>query len=248
MPELVHLVGLMNRFLSVLLFLLLMSGVGWAEFPRSDPTPTQIQSVPSVEWQPQIEAPVADLLHANLEARDPFQAGQCNFQFLFGYYKKTDWGPGGPPFDYSPFAFRYGLMLTTPCDQHGCWRGNLETLLEINYSTVYGDFGSYLTGSNLLLRYNLVQQECAIVPYIQAGAGFVFTDAWKNRAQDLIGGEFEFLLRGEIGARYMLTEKCSLDAEVGYQHISNATIYQRNGGINNIGFSLGFSYFFGKLD
>ena len=44
----------------------------------------------------------------------------------------------------------------------------------------------------------------------------------------------------------MLTECFSLDVEAGYQHISNAGIATRNGGLNTLGAGIGFTYFFGK--
>jgi hypothetical protein len=64
--------------------------------------------------------------------------------------------------------------------------------------------------------------------------------------QELIGQEFEFLLRAELGLRCWLTESLSFDVEGGFQHISNAGIAVRNGGINNLGFSVGFTYSFGR--
>lgn len=238
----------MIRYVGVLVVVLLACSVAAAADP-SGATPQSPKPLTEVTWpSPADEAPLDDLLCGNLGRRDPFRAGQCTFQFMGGYYQKTGWGPGGPHFNYVPLDFRYGLVLNDPCDQHGWLRGCVEAMFDVNYSPVLRDFGNYVTGPSLLFRYNFVQQECAVVPYIQGGAGFAFTDGWKNRNQDLIGGEFEFLLRGEIGARVMLTEALSLDAEFGFQHISNGTLSERNGGINNLGFGLGFTYFFGKID
>jgi lipid A 3-O-deacylase len=234
----------MNRCLGVLLAL----SLGGSAAPAGLPTAAPPSPLLDVSWPPAAEPPLDDLLGADLQRRDPFRPGQCGFQFMGGYYQKTGWGPGGPHFNYAPFDCRYGLVLTTPCDQDGWLRGCVEALFVVNYSTVVGDFGNYVAGPSLLLRYNFVQQESAFVPYLQAGAGFGFNDAYKNLDQDLIGGRFEFLLRGEVGARVMLTEQLSLDAELGFQHISNGTLHARNGGINNLGFGLGFTYFFGKID
>lgn len=193
---------------------------------------------------------------SNLSERDPFRPGNCTYQFMVGYFPSTSVGPGGPAFDYLPIAVRFGYMLTdTICDKT-CLRGNFETLLEVNYAPVLREFGSYVTGPNLILRYNYLQPDWIIVPYLQGGAGLAFTDAYKTpgmnvlgpgTGQDLIGQELEFLLRAEIGARLMITECVSFDAEFGFQHISNATLAPRNGGVNNIGFAIGFTYFFGKI-
>lgn len=184
----------------------------------------------------------------NLGDRDPFTKGQCSFQFMAGYFPKTDFGPGGPLFDYVPIGCRVGVMACTPQDGWGCLRGNVEILLEVYGAPVVREFGNYVVGPDIIFRYNFVQPDWLFIPYIQAGAGFAFTDGWKWPApyQELIGQELEFLLRVEVGTRFMMTECLSFDAEFGLQHISNATLAPRNGGINNIGFSVGFTYFFGK--
>ncbi|MFO0877039.1 MAG: acyloxyacyl hydrolase [Gemmataceae bacterium] len=176
----------------------------------------------------------------------PFNAGGMTFQAMAGYYKKTTWGPGGPGFDYIPLAARLGYMLTSPTDDFGIFRGSIEALVEVNYAPVLEQFGSYFTGPNAILRYNFVQPECLVVPYIQGGGGFVLTDAYKDLQQELIGQEFTFFLRADVGARLMLLENISVDAEVGYQHLSNACLAPRNGGINTMGFSVGMTYYFGK--
>ena len=44
----------------------------------------------------------------------------------------------------------------------------------------------------------------------------------------------------------MVTECVSLDVEAGIQHISNAGLARHNGGINNMGGSVGFTYFYGQ--
>lgn len=233
----------MNRCLGVLLGVSLAWSAARADDPAAGPAAHTVDGA----WPSATGAPLDDLI-GGLDRRDPYRAGQCLFQFMGGYFQKTGWGPGGPAFNYVPFDFRYGLILTDPCDQHGLLRGCVEALFAVNYSPVLRDFGSYVTGPSLIFRYNFVQPECAVVPYLQAGAGFALTDGWRDKKQELIGGEFEFLLRGELGARVMLTEALSLDAEFGFQHISNGTIWLRNGGVNNLGVNLGFTYFFGKID
>lgn len=186
---------------------------------------------------------------SNLGQRYPFSCGQGALQVMGGYYRMSSLGPSGPQFDYAPFAVRVGIMASDVQFDDHWFRGCGELLLEVNGSAALGEFGTYLTGPNLILRYNFVQPDWLIIPYLQCGAGFVFTDAHQTPAsrQHLIGQAFEFLLRAEVGARWMLTECVSVDAEVGYQHISNAALAERNGGVNNLGFALGFTYFFGRV-
>ena len=56
---------------------------------------------------------------------------------------------------------------------------------------------------------------------------------------------FLFLLQVAVGVRFQVTEQWSLDVEAGLQHISNAGLARRNGGINNAGVTVGFTYTFG---
>lgn len=185
---------------------------------------------------------------SNLSERYPFSKWQCTFQAMAGYYQKTTAGPGGPAFDYVPLALRLGCICHTPCWDECFLRGCPEFLLEVNGCPVVRKFGSWVAGPNLIVRHNFVQPDWVVIPYIQGGAGLAFTDGWKTPPyyQALIGRQQEFLLRAELGARVMFTEFLSLDAEAGFQHISNAGLGKHNGGVNNLGFSLGFTYFFGK--
>jgi hypothetical protein len=191
---------------------------------------------------------VGDTHYLSLQERDPFHAWQGTFQFMGGYSKKTSAGPGGPTFDYFPLAVRIGCMCWTPSWDGCLLRGNIEMLLEANWFIVHHSFGSYVRGPCLIARYNFVQQDSLIVPYLQGGAGLAFTDAYRSppTIQRLIGQETEFLLRAEVGARFMLHDKLSVDAEFGFQHISNAGLGLHNGGVNNLNLHVGFTYFFGR--
>ena len=181
-----------------------------------------------------------------LTEQDPFSAGSLTFQAMTGYFNHTWIGPGGPALDYAPIGFRLGYILNTPESDHW-YRGCFEVLVEANASPIVRTYGTYFAGPNAFLRYNFVQPECIVVPYFQCGAGFVLNDAWRTSSliQRNIGEAFEFLLRAEWGARVMITECVSFDVEAGFQHISNAGLGRHNGGINNMGGSVGFTYFYG---
>ena len=223
-------------------------GAGWGQdLPVVEAAPGPKLYEASWPEQPRSTAEL-DSHCSNLGERDPFTAGQCDLQVMAGMYNRSGLGPGGPPFDYVPIAFRFGYMVTSPLFDQTWARGNVEALLEAQYSPVIKEFGHYIVGPDLIFRYNFVQPECPLVPYIQGGAGFVFTDGykWPSPYQRLIGEQFEFLLRAEFGIRFMVTECVSLDAEAGFQHISNARLAPRNAGVNNVGVTVGLTYFFGK--
>ena len=85
-------------------------------------------------------------------------------------------GPHGPNIDYCPQTFRLGVMCNDP---HPDWKwcpGVFEVLLEANYSAIATTNGNYFAGPNAILRYNFVSPQCAVVPYLQGGAGFVLND------------------------------------------------------------------------
>jgi hypothetical protein len=192
-----------------------------------------------------------------LADRDPFSAGTITFQVLSGYFSHTALGPSpirnnpgkgneGFYIDYIPQVLRVSVMCNDP---HPDWKwcsGVFEMNLEMDTAPIVRTFGHYFAGPNTFIRYNFVHPDCILVPYIQGGAGFVFNDAWQNHEQRLIGEFFEFLLRAEVGVRVMITENFALNIEGGFQHISNADLASRNGGINNLGGMIGFTWFYGK--
>jgi hypothetical protein len=173
-------------------------------------------------------------------------AQDLTFQFLSGFYPRAHLGAHGPAVNYLPQDLRIGLGCEAMCPDCLPGRGVAEVLLAAVYAPVVTRIGSYITGPCAIVRYNFLPREGPAVPYLQGGAGIVFNDAWKDRVQLQVGEEFEFLLRAELGVRFVLLERLSLDVEGGLQHISNAGIDRRNGGLNNVGFAFGFTYFFPK--
>jgi lipid A 3-O-deacylase len=239
----------------VLTFALTLGMAGWHWTSECRAEPESPPPAPLVTAHPIYEGTMPGVMGSatpepacqSLDERDPFHAGSLTFQTLVGSSSKAGVGAHGPAFDYTPFAFRFGYILDTPCGEDYL-RGCVEVLVEANYSHIIRPYGTYFTGPNVITRYNFVQSECAIVPYIQCGAGFLFNDVWKTPSaqQALVGENLEFLLRAEVGFRYMITDCFSLDVEGGFQHISNAGLALHNGGINNVGGSVGFTYFYGR--
>jgi hypothetical protein len=183
--------------------------------------------------------------------RDPFSAGAISFEFMTGYFPRAGVGPhtgflDNPADNYLPQALRAGLMCNDPHPDRKVLAGVFEMLLEYDYAPIVRTFGNYFTGPSFLLRYNYGWPNRAFVPYSQFGAGLVFTDAWKDPAQRVIGQELEFLLRAEVGVHIMITDNWSFNIEGGYQHISNADLAKRNNGLNSFGGSVGFTRDFGK--
>jgi hypothetical protein len=100
---------------------------------------------------------------------------------------------------------------------------------------VFDGFGSIVIGPTALLRYNFVQPDWRLVPYLPAGGGFPYNDSYRDKTQRASGQGEEFYLQTTAGLHFLLTVHCALDVEGGYIHISNAGTNPRNGGINALG-------------
>ena len=145
-----------------------------------------------------------------------------------------------PNIDYQLTIIRVGYMLNTP---HGSnfLRGNDEFLLEAEGGPIFHGPGSALGGLSIIYRRNFLSPGAKVVPYLNLGAGGVYSDAYHDKVQQALGGRFEFDLQASVGARFRLSPRWSLDAEFAYRHLSDAHITQRNLGTNAIGGVLGVS-------
>lgn len=168
---------------------------------------------------------------------------RLTMQLVAGALFATDLFYSAPTFNYAQTNLRLGWMVNSPPPPQSFFRGNFEFLMEISYSHIFKGFGSYLVGGTALLRYNFVQSDSRLVPYLQFGAGVVGTDAHEDRSQTNIGQSIEFTLQGSFGARYLVKKNWSVDAEAMFHHISNAGIADRNRGINAVGGFIGLTYF-----
>ena len=135
-------------------------------------------------------------------------------------------------------------MLNTPTGA-SMLRGNFEALIEISNSFITKGPGNYISGVAGDLRYNFVQPNAKLVPYVQVGVGVVLTDihtyedGWQLTSQAL-----NFTPQGSVGVRYKAGKNWSIDMEAMFHHISNAGMGESNAGINSGGILLGFTYFF----
>jgi hypothetical protein len=231
------------------------------EPPRSGDQPASGLSIPACTFPWEATCP-GEVICGDPESSDEWGVGPWSLQFIAGYYPRASVGSSGVPFELTPDrkaivsrSFHFDLVPLTlrlgwaPCGtvlRDLGLRGQAQVLLEYTADPVTRNFGHYVTGPSVLLRYNFFQHtDSRFVPYLQAGAGLVLNDAYHVPEQRLIGGPVEFLLQAQLGCHYFLNASWSLDAEGGYQHISNADLYDRNVGVNSFGGSIGFTYHFG---
>jgi len=156
-------------------------------------------------------------------------------------------GPNTPTYNVSQTDLRLGWMLTSPSGKGEWYDGNVEAIAELATGVVFSHYGSFSVGPTGLVRYNFVQPNWKVVPYIQAGAGFVYSDAYENKDQKALGSGLEFTPQAAVGLRYLLNNNWSINAEADFIHTSNAGTASRNLGTNAVGGLLGFSYFFDKV-
>ena len=146
-----------------------------------------------------------------------------------------------PTFNYARTSIRLGWMLNDPGAKKSLFRGNWEAVFELSSSAIFKGSGDYIMGIAALLRYNFLQSDSQLVPYIQGGAGIAYTDAYYYPA---IGQGFNFTPQASMGLRYLVNRFLSIDAEAMFHHISNAGLDSRNKGVNSFGGYVGITYYF----
>jgi lipid A 3-O-deacylase len=212
----------------------------------ASPTVTEEWNKPGTLWDTQRVVPC--LPHTESDALLPWTGfPRCGYelQVLAGtYFAPSGLGPETPVYNVAPVTIRLG-RITERGFSDGLLRGNLEPMLEFSGAPVVNGFGNFYIGASGLLRYNFVQPESRLVPYLQVGAGATYNDGFRTVNQEALGEGLEFLLQAEMGLRYFMSDRWSLDIEGGLLHISNARLANRNAGINALGGSIGISYYFG---
>ena len=172
-----------------------------------------------------------------------FQAGATTTQLLAGLYASGLWGPRSRQYNYVPVSVRQGVMTTSPED-HWWGHGNYECLFDVTGAAVTTRYGNWFAGSTFFARANWVEPGWSVVPYLQAGTGAVYNDAYKDQTQRALGQGLEFYLHLEAGLKYFIAPNLSLDIEGGLQHQSNGGLASRNYGINCYGGAVGLTYYF----
>ena len=183
-----------------------------------------------------------------------FVEDRITLEFMTGaMFSPSGIGPVVPVYNYQQNNVRLGWMLDSP-DSWGPQaglndplRGNFEAILEATGSYVWYSFGTYMVGVTGLVRYNFVQPNWIVVPYIQGGAGVVYTNSRNWADQDAIGANVEFTPQFAGGLRFLLDKNWTFNIEGAFQHISNANTSARNQGVNAYGGFVGFTYVFDKI-
>jgi lipid A 3-O-deacylase len=182
---------------------------------------------------------------ASTDADPIFYHGALELQLVNGVeFSQQRTSYERPNLDYTLSALRLGYMVDSPHPGGTFLRGNDELLVEAAGGAIFQGPGSGLGGLAIIYRRNFLAPNAKVVPYINAGAGGVYSDAYHDQVQRILGSKFEFDLLGSVGVRFRVTSHMSLDGEVEFRHLSNADLAARNYGTNDIGGVLGVSFTF----
>lgn len=183
---------------------------------------------------------------APIESEFPFVRGANEAEINVGGY----WSIGTkgtakrPDLGFAIGTVSYGWMLSD-IRGDGLCRGNWEFLLRAFGGGIFEGPGDVLAGGGFAFRYNFVQPRAVIVPFIEVGAGGVYSDAANDDGtQRLLGSDWSFDLQGALGIRFMTSERFSITLKAEYRHFSNAGLADRNHGVNNLGGVVGVSFFY----
>ena len=96
--------------------------------------------------------------------------------------------------------------------------GHFEAIGEVTGSYVFDGAGNVLLGLTDILRYNFKVKDLKLLPYTQIGLGVIYTDAYNDITQSLIGQAIEYTPQGSFGIHYRINRECSFDMEAMFHH------------------------------
>lgn len=175
----------------------------------------------------------------------PWDQEGFEFTFITGPFFGPAFGVEGgrETLNYWGNSFRLGYNLTGIIGSswyRGCFQFVGEMFIAEIFESGGDGGGSIVVGPNALFRYNFIQENCPVIPYLQLGPGLVYTDTENNA----IGSNYCFQLNIGAGLRYMINDKWAISGEFDWHHMSNAGFAKHNAGSNSAGGQIGISYFF----
>jgi opacity protein-like surface antigen len=170
-----------------------------------------------------------------------------NTEFLFQSFEGQNWRKS--PLDYTL------IPLTAAVRWHiydingpSFLRGNTDLIAGLNYTVIPKGPESYYISFMTGPRYNFVQPNWKVVPYIEARFGCGFTDAKGPKGVPFAQGQdFTFTFSVGGGFRYNFDPTYSVSLGWEYMHISNLYLSEPetpNYGINVIGPTVGLNIAF----
>lgn len=176
---------------------------------------------------------------------DRFIAGSTSLEGLIGpMYSPVADTDERPVLNFIQANMRFGYRINDAAWTEAWYSGSLDLLGEVTLGVVHKGFADIIVGAGPTLRYSFVQPDWRFIPYVQAGIDVIYSDAYKDGDQDAMGSAISFLNHAGVGMRYLVDHRWSINLEGRIQHISNASLDDRNDGVNSYGVLLGTTYRF----
>ncbi len=149
----------------------------------------------------------------------------------------------------SPHSYEIGAEFLTArvrwgVKQSDSWlRGYNQFYFSAVAEPIFRGIENHYFGLNFGLRYNFVQPNSRLVPYVSGGVGL----GWIDSHPDISGAQgqdFTFNVLMAVGVSYELNDHWKLEAGALYQHLSNAGQSSPNPSLNLLGPQLGVTYSF----
>jgi len=141
--------------------------------------------------------------------------------------------------DLALASLSYGYMLGSVEGEGHWYRGNWEFRGELFGGEQFSPRNDWLVGLTPHLRYNFATGT-RWIPYVDGGAGVTATSIGPPD----LSHTFEFNLQAAAGVQWFLKDNLALTIEARYLHLSCASMYSPNLGLNNLNGMLGISWFF----
>jgi hypothetical protein len=146
-------------------------------------------------------------------------------------------GPRSRTFDYTALLLREAWPLCLAGRAYADW----SWVGEVFASEVTSGFGHALAGSSLLARRYFRDPADAWRPYLQAGLGACYTDAYRNPGQVQFGEALEFKITASAGFHLRLSRSWFWAGELSFNHLSDAGLSGRNYGVHALGVASGLA-------
>jgi lipid A 3-O-deacylase len=156
--------------------------------------------------------------------------------YLLGVFGNPDSYEVGPEFVTG--RIRWGVN-----DADNWTRGYNQFSLTFLAEPIIRGVENHYFGVNFGGRYNFVQPNWRIVPYVSGGLGLGWIDSHPDMRGSQ-GQDFTFNILTAIGFSYEIDDHWKIDAGALYQHLSNGGQTDPNPSLNLIGPQIGVSYSF----
>jgi hypothetical protein len=149
----------------------------------------------------------------------------------------------------SPRSYEIGAEFLTARVRWGVrqsdgWlRGYNQFYFSAVAEPIFRGIEDHYFGLNFGLRYNFVQPNSRLVPYVSGGVGLGWIDSHPNIPGGQ-GQDFTFNILAAAGVAYELSERWKVEAGVLYEHLSNGGQTSPNPSLNLLGPQLGVTYSF----